>query len=227
MQNDIYQTFQDESTFYRLVGSLKTDFRYVIHLKHVPGAVAVKKEELADIKEYQYPRERSLFRAVKPCRKILDSYKFDGDLLQSFHMTESDGSFLFRKQFDVTAKRILCHSEKDALSDFLDFLEKHNRCFLMSIDEETIAILQSKLQRYFPDRLQTLKIKGFTYWKRSLRKLGIPHIELEDTSSSTFCDALAIAKVLSTRFHRVLLFLLQKDFFSFSVRITVRCSLKL
>ena len=61
MQNDIYQTFQDESTFYRLVGSLKTDFRYVIHLKHLSGAVAVKKEELADIKEYLFPKGRGPF----------------------------------------------------------------------------------------------------------------------------------------------------------------------
>ena len=116
---------------------------------------------------------------------------------------ESDGSFLFRRQFDVTAKRILCHREKKVLSDFLAFLEKHNRYFLVSIEEETLAIIQSKLQESFPDRFQTLKIKGFTYWKRSLRKLDIPHFELEDKSSSTFCDALTIAKVLSTRFLRL------------------------
>ena len=81
----------------------------------------------------------SFFRAVEPSKKLLDSYKFDGDLLQSFHMTESDGTFLFRKQFDVTARRIVCKKERDALDDFLRFLEKYNRFYLICIEEEVLG----------------------------------------------------------------------------------------
>ena len=122
-------------------------------------------------------------------------------------MTESEGSFLFRKQFDVTAKKIVCKKEPDALSDFLNFLENHNRCFLISIDEETIAILKSKLQKSFPSRLENLKIKGFTYWRRSLRKLDIPQLELEENikdGAPTFFNALTIAKVLKAAFYKIL-----------------------
>ena len=83
----------------------------------------------------------SFFRAVEPSKTILNSYEFDGDLLQAFHMTEQwhrDGAFLFRKQFvfvkqfDVTAKRIVCKKESQALKDFLEnysqfYLIKHRR----------------------------------------------------------------------------------------------------
>ena len=167
----------------------------------------MKKEEFTNTKRNELAYQRSFFRAVEPCRKILESYKYDGDLLQSFHMTESDGSFLFRKQFDVTAKKILCKKEPDALCDFLNFLEKHNRCFLISIDEETLAIIQSKLQKSFPERLQKLKIKGFTYWKRSLRKLALPQVELEENindASSKYCNALTITKVLKAAFYKII-----------------------
>ena len=172
-------------------------------MKRISGAIAVNKEELNN-KDNEY--RKAFFSAVEPCRNILDSYKYDGDLLQSFHMTESDGSFLFRKQFDVTAKKIVCKREPDALSDFLNFLENHNRCFLISIDEETIAILKSKLQKSFPSRLENLKIKGFTYWRRSLRKLDLPKVELEENindGAPMFCNALTIAKVLKVAFYKI------------------------
>ena len=174
-------------------------------MKNILGAVAVKREELTNNKENEY--KKAFFRAVEPCRNILDSYKYDGDLLQSFHMTESEGSFLFRKQFDVTAKKIMCKKEPDALSDFLNFLETHKRCFLISIDEETIAILISKLQKSFPGRLENLKIKGFTYWRRSLRKLDLPQVELEENindGAPTFFNALTIAKVLKAAFYKII-----------------------
>ena len=174
-------------------------------MKNILGAVAVKREELTNNKENEY--KKAFFRAVEPCRNILDSYKYDGDLLQSFHMTESEGSFLFRKQFDVTAKKIMCKKEPDALSDFLNFLETHKRCFLISIDEETIAILISKLQKSFPGRLENLKIKGFTYWRRSLRKLDLPQVELEENindGATRFFNALTIAKVLKAAFYKII-----------------------
>ena len=92
----------------------------------------MKKEDLNDI-------SGSFFTPVEPSRELLNSYKFDGDLLQSFHMTESDGVFLFRKQFDVKAKKKVCRKERVVLKDFLRFLEKYSGFYLISIEEEVIG----------------------------------------------------------------------------------------
>ena len=92
----------------------------------------MKKENLNDI-------SRSFFMPVEPSKELLNSYKFDGDLLQSFHMTESDGVFLFRKQFDVKAEKKVCKKERVALGAFLRFLEKYSRFYLISIEEEVIG----------------------------------------------------------------------------------------
>lgn len=81
----------------------------------------------------------SFFCPVEPCRKLLNSYKFDGDLLQSFYMTEVDEAFLFRKQFDMKAKKIVCKKERIALRDFLRFLEKYSKFYLIGIEEEVIG----------------------------------------------------------------------------------------
>ena len=113
------------------MGSPKHEF-CIFTFKYILGAVAVKKEDLNDI-------SGSFFTPVEPSRELLSSYKFDGDLLQSFHMTESDGAFLFRKQFDVKAKKKVCKKERVALKDFLRFLEKHSRFYLISIEEEVIG----------------------------------------------------------------------------------------
>ena len=92
----------------------------------------MKKENLNDI-------SGSFFMPVEPSKELLNSYKFDGDLLQSFHMTESDGVFLFRKQFNVKAKKIVCKKERVVLKEFLRFLEKHSGFYLISIEEEVIG----------------------------------------------------------------------------------------
>ena len=105
---------------------------FVTFYQHFSGAVAVNKGDLSAV-------DGSFFRAVEPSRTLLNSYKFDGDLLQAFHMTESDGDFLFRKQFDMTAKRIVCKKEVNALKDFLRFLENYSRFYLISIEEEVIG----------------------------------------------------------------------------------------
>ena len=84
----------------------------------------------------------SFFRAVEPSKTLLESYEFDGDLLQAFHMTEG-GAVLFREDpdpygFDLR-KRIVCKKESQALKDFLRFLENYSQFYLMSIEEEVIG----------------------------------------------------------------------------------------
>ena len=86
----------------------------------------------------------SFFTAVRPSSRIVDSYSFNGNLETIFNMTqESDNTWLFRKPFDVTSKRIVCRSEKSAINDFMNFIEKlQSPVKLIGVDEETVSCPQ-------------------------------------------------------------------------------------
>ena len=80
---------------------------------------------------------KKFFCAVRPSSRIVDKYSFNGDLETMFNMTkESESTWLFRRRFDVAAKRIVCRSEKSAIGEFLEFVLKLKKTILfMSVDE--------------------------------------------------------------------------------------------
>jgi len=153
----------------------------------------------------------TFFRSIRPCgiENLLDNYKLSGDLLQALHMTrEDDGTFLFRKKFDVveTSKNIICVEEKEALRSFIRYLQSYPNCILVGIDEDTVAILMKKLEKM----RMVENIVGFSYWKRVLRYSEVKDnaIDLEDYLSKDLCDyktVLDIAKLLMKSVEEVLI----------------------
>jgi len=146
----------------------------------------------------------SFFRSIKPSglEKYLDCYKLGGDLLQALHMTrEDDGTFLFRKQFENVGKcnKIVCVEESEAISSLIIYLKRYPNCVILSVDEDTVAILTKKLGM---DEVEKLKVVGFTYWKRVLKYLDVEdykNVDLEDYCGDelpSYKSALDIAKIL-------------------------------
>ena len=69
-----------------------------------------------------------------------------------------------------------------------------------------VAILNSKLRKAFPKRFLALKIKGFSYWRRSQRKLKLPEVEFEEqmeNATKKFRNSLTIAKHLQRSFLKI------------------------
>ena len=69
--------------------------------------------------------------------------------MQALHMTkEKDGTFLFRSQFEFVQEdeKIWCVAEREALTSFLDFLEKFPNAIILGVDENSVSILVKKLK---------------------------------------------------------------------------------
>ena len=93
---------------------------------------------------------------------------------------EDNGEFYFRKQIEVTSKKILCRSERTALTKFCDFIKDHQPVFIMVSDKENLRILIAKCREIHPEKFNKLEIKGFTSWRRSLQDFDQPNCELEE-----------------------------------------------
>ena len=150
--------------------------------------------------------EKTFFRAVRPSGWIVENYSFNGDIETIFNMTkETDNTWLFRRPFDVTAKRIVCRSEKSAICEFLEFVLKLKKpVVFISVDEETLSVVLNKCKEISKEKYEKLRdrIRGFTYWSRTLRKVSKSSVDLEEynKSSPRFCSAIAVAKILRTAY---------------------------
>ena len=148
-----------------------------------------------------------------------------GDLLQALHMTREDDknkTFLFRKQFDVSAKNVdVCVSDRRALAEFVDFFNS-KPCLLIGTDEEAVSVLVNKIKRHCPERYETMKQKlnGYSYWKRFLKKLQMEEVDLDEYYRSIpslpqlphFLKASEVTEILRRCFGHVLLHSRESDF---------------
>ena len=93
---------------------------------------------------------------------MIESYSFNGILETIFNMTqESDNTWLFRKPFDVTSKRVVCRSEKSAINDFMNFIEKlQSPVKLIGVDEETLSVVLNKCKQINLKKYEELKVEN-------------------------------------------------------------------
>ena len=159
-------------------------------------------EEVDDVKR----DAKTFFCAVRPSSRIVDNYSFNGDLETIFNMTkETETTWLFRRRFDVAAKRIVCRSEKSAVCEFLEFvLNLKKPVVFISVDEETLSVVLSKCKQISREKFEELwfRIRGFTYWSRTVKQVFTYSVDLEDynRSSNGFCSAFEVAKILMFAF---------------------------
>ena len=155
-----------------------------VHLSQVAATAVTKKEFLKGSLGRDSFDGSNFFIPVKPSdsfAKILDTHKWSGDVLQALHINKEDnGDFLFRKQIEVTSKKIQCRSEKTTLSKFCDFFREQQPAYIMSSDKENLRILISKCREIIPEKFNELRIKGYTSWKRSLKDFDQPDCDLEE-----------------------------------------------
>ena len=162
------------------------------------------------VEELEDGDAKKFFCAVRPSSKIVDNYSFNGDLETIFNMTkETESTWLFRRRFDVAAKRIVCRSEISAIGEFLDFVLKLKKeVMFISVDEETLSVVLSKCKDVSKEKYEELRarISGFTYWSRTLRKVSSsPHLDLEEYNKDTsgLCSAVKVAEILWKAFWEV------------------------
>ena len=155
-------------------------------------------EEVEDVQK----DAKTFFCAVRPSSRIVDNYSFNGDLETIFNMTkETETTWLFRRRFDVAAKRIVCRSEKSAVCEFIEFvLQLKKQVVFICVDEETLSVVLSKCKQISREKYEELRVRisGFTYWSRTHRKVSTNPEDLEDynNSSTGFCSAVEVAKIL-------------------------------
>ena len=160
------------------------------------------------VEELEDGDAKKFFCAVRPSSKIVDNYSFNGDLETIFNMTkETESTWLFRRRFEVAAKRIVCRSEKSAICEFLEFVLKLKKPIVfISVDEETMSVVLGKCKQIAKEKYEELwdSIGGFTYWSRTLRKMSKKEdLEAYNKSSTGFCSAIAVAKILRTAYIEV------------------------
>jgi hypothetical protein len=106
----------------------------------------------------------------------LDTCRLGGDLLQTLNMTREDGgSFLFRPPVLVKrqTERVECRPEQEALGDLLVFLEAAGPgVVLVTVDEDTAAVLQEKLQAVDRARYRAA-VAGYTWWRRIIKHMDV------------------------------------------------------
>ena len=159
---------------------------------------------------------KPFFDAIKPvgCNKLLDHYKVHGNLLHAFYMTREDDkkTYVFRRQFDVTARKVVCRSVYNVLEDFLDFLNKP--CVMVGTEEQTVTILINKMKRLLPAEFGKVEknFKGYSYWRRMLQHLKMEEVEVGEYYQNIpqknlppFLRAHEVAYMLRISFEHVLL----------------------
>jgi len=116
--------------------------------------------------------KETFFQSIKPARldHFLDNFKMEGDLLKALHMTEENGKFEFRAQFERRKRKeknkIFCTSEEEALLKLMQYLEKFQNVILFAVDEDTLGVILGKLAQFRRDK--DLPVAGFTTWPKVL-----------------------------------------------------------
>ena len=75
----------------------------------------------------------------------------------------------------------MCRSEKSAIREFFEFLLKLKKPLVfISVDEETLSDVLNKCKQILKEKYEELlkRIRGFTYWSRTLRKRSKSSVDL-------------------------------------------------
>merc|ERR1712042_339576 len=89
---------------------------------------------------------KSFFQPIKPndLEYYLENYKMEGDLLKALHMTDENGRFEFRGQFEIKRKeknKVYAVTENEALEKLAEFLDKMTNVVLLVVDEDTVKLI--------------------------------------------------------------------------------------
>ena len=90
-------------------------------------------------------------------------------MLKALHMTDENGKFEFRAQFEIKRKeknKVYCTSEKEALEKLSRYLETFSNVILFAVDEDTLEVILGKLAQLRPEK--DLPVAGFTTWPKVL-----------------------------------------------------------
>jgi len=118
--------------------------------------------------------KETFFQPIKPARldHLLENFKMEGDLLKALHMTDENGKFEFRAQFEERKRKeknkIFCTSEEEALGKLIQYLEKFQNVILFAVDEDTLKVILGKLAQFRRDK--DIPVAGFTTWPKVLNK---------------------------------------------------------
>jgi len=127
--------------------------------------------------------DQTFFRVIQPPRMTeYLSMKMRGDLLKSLHIQQNQtGQFEFRDEFEIIneeSNKIKCISEKEALDELANFVSNFASHVLVSLDEETIKIIQEKVTY-----ISSLCLRC-TSWNQLIVHLKLPEedisLEFED-----------------------------------------------
>jgi len=113
----------------------------------------------------------TFFQPIKPSNleELLEKHKMEGDLLKALHMTDENGKFEFRAQFEIRKRKeknkIYAINEPEALKLFWEFLSDYENVVLATVDEATMELVLAKLLENRPDSNTVI---GFTTWPKVL-----------------------------------------------------------
>eukprot|EP00092_Neocalanus_flemingeri_P033943 GFUD01036909.1.p1 GENE.GFUD01036909.1~~GFUD01036909.1.p1 ORF type:complete len:662 (+),score=191.14 GFUD01036909.1:28-1986(+) len=155
----------------------KTDIEYTLVCVHietfkVSNESSISLTQIGCSTALNVKREKeNFFKPIKPARlkHFVDNFKMEGDLLKALHMTDENGKFEFRAQFEIKRKeknKVYCTSEEEALAAFTKYLEKFQNVILFAVDEDTMQVILGKLAQFRSDK--DLPVRGFTTWPKVL-----------------------------------------------------------
>merc|ERR1712142_1159226 len=95
--------------------------------------------------------KETFFQPIKPFKleDLLEKHKMEGDLLKALHMTDENGKFEFRAQFEIRKRKeknkIYAITEGEAVKKLWDYLGEFKNVVLATVDENTLEIILAKL----------------------------------------------------------------------------------
>jgi len=113
----------------------------------------------------------TFFQPIKPSNleELLEKHKMEGDLLKALHITDENGKFEFRAQFEIRKRKeknkIYAINEAEALKLFWEFLSDYKNVVLATVDEATMELVLAKLLETRPENNTVV---GFTTWPKVL-----------------------------------------------------------
>merc|ERR1712142_326710 len=157
--------------------------------------------------------KETFFQPIKPSilEELLEKHKMEGDLLKALHMTDENGKFEFRAQFEIRKRKeknkIYAVTEGEAVKKLWDYFGGFKNVVLATVDENTMEIILAKLTE---NRQDNNTVVGFTTWPKVLencikfagKDIYEEEHDLEDFYSrhcgkvSGYINALDVAKFL-------------------------------
>jgi len=114
---------------------------------------------------------KSFFQPIKPSKLeyYLQNYKMEGDLLKALHMTDENGRFEFRGQFEIKRKeknKVYADTEENVLKNLCNFLKPMSNIVLCTVDEDSLKIILRKVSNL--KDFEDVPVIGYTTWPKVL-----------------------------------------------------------